>query len=54
MKFVGRVIDISRSKCRGPDHQQGLVIGWNKNVHVGPLLKSGGRAAGGLRSGRMV
>ena len=41
MQLVGRVVDISRSERCGPHHQQGLVIGWNENVHVGPLVNVG-------------
>src|SRR5271155_5659719 len=41
MKLVGRIVDICRRECCRPDHQEWLVIGWNKNVHVGPLVNIG-------------
>src|ERR1700722_4374725 len=41
MKLGGRIVDICRRKCCGPNHQEWLVIGWNKNIHVGPLVYIG-------------
>src|ERR1700722_1643889 len=38
MKFVGRIIDILSRKCRTPHNHERLVVGWNENVHMGPLL----------------
>src|ERR1700678_162776 len=46
VQFLRRVIDISRRKRRRTYHQQGLVIGWNENVHVRPLINVGGQWGG--------